>query len=202
MGDSSIIGDNKIIEREDEEFDSNLRKGRIAAETLKKPMTFFEAVEALRLPKAEEGGDDKNKKKGDKAKMLTQLDDHHLITKIDLSGFKNLRFSKAGLQELVMGIDRLPCIRSVSLKNNGICDDHDREVLALMSVNKVKSLDLSCNNMNRLGGMIGKKLRDEVSHFTWIDLTQNEFLADQAANTAIIAGFRKQKDLGYCGLSV
>ena len=79
---------------------------------------------------------------------------------------------------MVMGIDRLPCIRSVSLKNNGICDDHDREVLALMSINKVKSLDLSCNNMNRLGALIGKKLRDEVTHFSWIDLTQNEFLKD------------------------
>jgi hypothetical protein len=26
-------------------------KGRIAAETLKKPLTFFEAVESLRMPK-------------------------------------------------------------------------------------------------------------------------------------------------------
>jgi hypothetical protein len=77
---------------------------------------------------------------------------HHLITKIDLSGFKFLRFSKAGLQELIMGIDRLPCIKAVSLKNNGISDDHDKEILALMSINKVKSLDLSCNSMERLGG--------------------------------------------------
>ena len=86
-----------MIEREDEEFNSDLRKGRIAAETLKKPMTFFEAVEALKLPKQEEGGDDKKKKGEKKGGLLTALSDHHLITKIDLSGFKNLRFSKAGL---------------------------------------------------------------------------------------------------------
>jgi hypothetical protein len=45
LGDASIVGDSKLIERENEEFDENLRKGRIAAETLMKPMTFFEAVE-------------------------------------------------------------------------------------------------------------------------------------------------------------
>lgn len=67
MGDPSIIGDNALIERENEEFDENLRKGRIAAETLKKPLTFFEAVEKLRLntekidPKATKAkGDKKN----------------------------------------------------------------------------------------------------------------------------------------------
>lgn len=81
---------------EDEQYDQDLRKGRIAAETLKKPLTFFEAVEALRFPRAEEGGDDK-KKQGKKGAGIITAEPHHLITKIDLSGFKNLRFSKAGL---------------------------------------------------------------------------------------------------------
>jgi len=57
------------------------------------------------------------------------------------------------------------------LKNNGIGDEHDREILAMMSITKIKSLDLSCNKMERLGAQIGKKLRDEVSHFQWLDLT-------------------------------
>jgi hypothetical protein len=132
-------------------------------------MTFFEAVEALRLPKAEAGEDPKAKK--DKKPKEISMEPHHLITKIDLSGFKFLRFSRAGFQELIIGIDKLPCIRCVSLKNNGISDDHDKEVLALMSITKIKSLDLSCNQMNKLGAQIGKKLRDEVTHFNWIDLT-------------------------------
>jgi hypothetical protein len=58
-----VLGDNKLVEQEDELFDQNIRKGRIAAETLKKPMTFFEAVEALRLPKIEESTDKKQDKK-------------------------------------------------------------------------------------------------------------------------------------------
>lgn len=54
LGDQSIKGEDPLVQQEDEKFDENLRKGRIAAETLSKPMTFFEAVEALKLPKQEE----------------------------------------------------------------------------------------------------------------------------------------------------
>ena len=153
-----------MVELEDEKYDQDLRKGRIVAETLQKPLTFFEAVEALKLPKAEEGGDGQ-KKRGDKKSVSLTILPHHMITQIDLSGFKNLRFSRAGLQELNIGLDRLPCIRSVSLKHNNIGDEHDKEILALMSITKIKSLDLSCNKMFKLGGQIGKKLRDDVTHF-------------------------------------
>ena len=126
-------------------------------------MTFFEAVESLRLPKPEEG--DKKKQAGQKKpKELGNLSPRLLLSKIDLSGFKNLRFSRAGLQDLILGVDRLPCIRSISLKNNGINDDHSQEILALFSINKIKAIDLSCNDMCKLGGQIGKKLRDEISH--------------------------------------
>jgi len=62
---------------------------------------------------------------------------------IDLSGYRNLRFSRAGMQELISGIDRLPCIRALSLKNNGISDDFDREILSLMNNAKIRTLDLS-----------------------------------------------------------
>lgn len=124
-----------------------------------------------------------------------------MITKIDLSGFKHLRFSKAGLHELNQGIERLPCIRSISLKNNGISDEHEKEILALLSVNKIKCIDLSSNNMHKLGYLIGKKLRDEVTHISWIDLTQNEFFNDVNANTTILSGLKKQKELNYVGLT-
>ena len=43
-----------MIQEADEKLNDNMRKGRIAAETLKKPLTFFEAVEALKLPKHDE----------------------------------------------------------------------------------------------------------------------------------------------------
>ena len=86
-----------MIELEDEKYDQDLRKGRIAAETLQKPLTFFEAIEELKLPKAEEV--EGNKKSGGRAKQNVSLTilPQHMITKIDLGGFKNLRFSRAGL---------------------------------------------------------------------------------------------------------
>lgn len=96
LGDHSIKGDNKMIELEDEKYDEDLRKGRIAAETLKKPLTFFEAVEELKLPKAEET-DGKKKGPSKKSSVALTILPHHMITKIDLGGFKNLRFSRAGL---------------------------------------------------------------------------------------------------------
>ena len=62
-----------MIQEEDEKFDEGLRKGRIAAETLKKPMTFFEAVEALKLPKIDESAEDKKQalKAGTKKRMVS-----------------------------------------------------------------------------------------------------------------------------------
>jgi len=73
-----------------------------------------------------------------------------------------MRFSRAGLRELVLGIDKLPFIRAIGLKNNGINEIHEKEILELMCLSKIRSLDLSCNN---IGGKnfptkIGKNLRD------------------------------------------
>ena len=85
-----------------------------------------------------------------------------------------------------MGLDRLPVIRSVCLKHNGINDDHDKEILTLMSISKITTLDLSNNDMNKLGMKIGRLLQGSVTHFQWIDLSQNYFLYDTAANQTII----------------
>ena len=107
-----------------------------------------------------------------------------------------------------MGIDRLLMIKSVSLKNNGICDDHEREILALLSITKIRNVDLSCNNINRLAGHIGRKLRDEITHLRWFDITQNDYVHDPKeqvmaarANADIISGLKKQKELAYAGVS-
>ena len=97
--DPSIIGTNKLVQETDEKWDQDLLRGRIAAETLKKPMTFFEAVEALRMPKGESNAADMGKK--GKASMTSDKKiepkwlPHHLsLVSIDLSGYKSLRFSK------------------------------------------------------------------------------------------------------------
>jgi hypothetical protein len=123
------------------------------------------------------------------------------LTRIDLSGFKSLRFSRAGLKELLDGITNMPQVRSLILKHNGIGDEHEKEVLQIFNIKTIKNLDLSCNNIAKLGQAIGRKIKDEVTHFSWIDLTQNDFLHDTRANADIIAGLKKQKCLAYAGLS-
>ena len=81
----------------------------------------------------------------------------------------------------------LPCIRTLCLRDNGIDDDCDREILDIFSITKIKCVDLSSNNMQKLGMAIGKKLRDEgITHIQWLDLTQNLFYNDNQANSALI----------------
>lgn len=87
-----------------------------------------------------------------------------MLEKIDLSGFRYKRFSRSAMKELLEGLALLPCIRTVCLRDNGITDECDREILELFSITKIKCIDLSKNNMVKLGGMIGKKLKDEVTH--------------------------------------
>ena len=138
----------------------------------KEPLTFGEAVEFLRLPKGEAP------KKGERKKKELSIMPHHMLEKIDLSGFRYKRFSRSGMKELLEGLALLPCIRTLCLRDNGITDDCDREILDIFNITKIKCIDLSKNNMVKLGGMIGKKLKDEVTHIQWIDLTQNDFFND------------------------
>lgn len=71
-----------------------------------------------------------------------------------------------------------------------------------MSIPKIKSLDLSNNKIGpKLAGQIGKALRDSAFHFSWIDLTQNEFYDDSVSIGVILMGLKKQKELQYAGLT-
>ena len=69
------------------------------------------------------------------------------------------------MKELIEGISLLPCIRTVVLKDNGISDDCETEILELISNPMIKCIDLSKNNIGpRLANAIGRKLKDEISH--------------------------------------
>ena len=132
----------------------------------------MEAIESLNLPKPEvvpKG------KRGGAGRKEIKLLEHHLIQTIDLSGFKERRISRSGIRELLDGIDLLPCIKSLNLSNNGITDDFDKEILALFDITKIKCIDLSFNHLKALGMQIAKKLRDEVTHIQWLDMTMNDF---------------------------
>jgi hypothetical protein len=89
----------------------------------------------------------------------------------------------------------------VNLRKNGITDDCERELLALFDHTKVRSIDLSHNCLKKAAASIGKKLRDDVQHIIWLDLTMNEFDNDIVTHLLIISGLKKQKDLIHVGLT-
>jgi hypothetical protein len=169
LGDDSIVVAEETKKEDDKSSKSSIHK-----------LTFGEAVEALKLPKGEAP------KKGERVKKPIAIGAHTMLERIDLSGFRYRRFSRAGMKELLEGLALLPTIRSVSLRDNGINDEYEREILDIFNIPKVKCIDLSHNNLFKLGGMIGRKLKDECNHIQWIDLTQNDFYNDNTANSLII----------------
>lgn len=193
LGDESIVQDD-AKQREDDEV------GKKPV-----PQTFAEAVEALHLPRAadiagKKGAAGPANKKKDNMKFSAE---HLALEKIDLSGYKTKRFTRAGLKELVEGISLLPCIRTVILRDNGIGDECEAELLELIANTSIKCLDLSKNNIGpKLASQIGKRLKDEVTHIQWLDLTQNEFYNDNPSNSLIVQGLKKQLKLMHVGLCI
>jgi Ran GTPase-activating protein (RanGAP) involved in mRNA processing and transport len=119
----------------------------------------------MRLPKPEVGGGGKKGAAGNKKKEIKLAPEHMALERIDLSGFKHRRFSRSGFRELLDGLYSLPCIRTVILRDNGINEDCETEILDLFSITSVKCIDLSKNSIGpKLAGAIGKKLKDDVSH--------------------------------------
>ena len=58
---------------------------------------------------------------------------------------------------------------------------------------KIKAIDLSRNYINKkLAGAIGKKLRDEIQHLKWIDLTMNDFDQENIVIATMIQGLKRQ----------
>mmetsp|Transcript_26566 Transcript_26566/g.35531 ORF Transcript_26566/g.35531 Transcript_26566/m.35531 type:complete len:227 (+) Transcript_26566:460-1140(+) len=96
----------------------------------------------------------------------------------------------------------MPCIRSLNLSNNGITDEFDKEILALFDITKIKAIDLSFNNMKTLALQIAKKLKDEVMHITWLDMTMNDFDNETQTVSTLINGLKKQFKIIYVGLTV
>ena len=86
-----------------------------------------------------------------------------MLTCIDLSGFGEC--SKTSLKDLTEAVELMPCLRAVSLRQNGITDDYDGELLALLSCKALVKLDFSQNFLTKKTALaIGKKLKDECSH--------------------------------------
>lgn len=155
LGDPSIVGTrDKIEDEEDKKEASKLN-----------PTTFNQAVELLNLPKP----DKLEKGKPQTKKKVPSFAAHHMLTKIDLSGFTEV--SRSSIKELVESIELMPCLKALSLRNNRITDDYDKEILAIFDNKQITNIDLSQNYIRKLALDIGKKLKDDCQHVQWLDLT-------------------------------
>ena len=98
------MGDESIIEESFKERTAGEKKDQPgAAVSTREPYSFAEAVEMMRFPRAEPGA--KKGQQGDKRKKEIKINPEHLtLERIDLSGFKNKRFSRSGLRELLDGL--------------------------------------------------------------------------------------------------
>jgi hypothetical protein len=153
-------------------------------------------LEALKLPKPApvEKGKQKDRKKE------ISFAPHHMITKIDLSSlFASI--TPMGMRQMLEGAAELPCLRSLNLSNNRMDDEYEKEICSIFDNKKIAAIDLSKNLLKKTAASIGRKLKDECTHVTWIDLTQNDFESDSNSITTILIGLKKQSKLFYVGLS-
>ena len=72
----------------------------------------------------------------------------------------------------------------------------------MFDIQKIRAINLSKNNLNKLGLQIGRKLKADVSHINWIDLTMNDFDADAITVNTLVQGIKSQKDMIHVGLTV
>jgi Ran GTPase-activating protein (RanGAP) involved in mRNA processing and transport len=62
------------------------------------------------------------------------------------------------------------CLSTIVLRNNGINDSNVDELEVLFKMNRIKKIDLSQNDIDKAGAStIGKILKTEVTHLTWIE---------------------------------
>jgi Leucine-rich repeat (LRR) protein len=66
-----------------------------------------------------------------------------MITTIDLSGFAHCNISRSSIKELLESVEQLPCLKYLSLRNNGITDEYDKEILMIFDNKQITSVDLS-----------------------------------------------------------
>lgn len=127
------------------------------------------------LRSASKGKSALSRKKKETTTNFDEKNPNHMVEKIELSNFRGKNFSRAGLREFLEGIEDMRCLSTVTLKNNGINDDFIEELgipflqEMLFSNERVKSIDLSGNDIGKQGALaITRKLK-EFTHIEWLE---------------------------------
>lgn len=144
------------------------------------------------------GGDkgiSKAKKKKDVTTTFDASNYSHMVQKIDLSGFKGKNISRAALREMIEGVEDMRCLNTMILKGNGIDDEYIEEIEMLLSNERITTIDLSTNEIGKLGAQaIARKLK-ETNHLVWLNLSHNAFTHEETLVNQVIASVKNHKNL-------
>lgn len=97
-----MLGDDSV--EQEPEKPGKKHGGADGGEESKDVYSFSEAVELMKLPRAESGKGNQKQPGNAKKKDLKLSAAHMALEKIDLSGFVNKRFSRSGFKELLEGL--------------------------------------------------------------------------------------------------
>jgi hypothetical protein len=144
-------------------------------------ITFLQAVYKLNLPQRNDGTGkgkkDKQKNFGmpSKKQSMTSFDPmnpFHMVQVLDLSNFRNRGFCTSAFKELLDSISEMRCLNKLILANNGIGPDQVTQLGQLFMNTHITHLDLSSNDLDKTcASFISDLLKEEVSHFQWLKLT-------------------------------
>lgn len=157
-------------------------------------LTFLQAVHSFNLPRPAMIALQYKKRRGGtnpKAKnpLGSKLKDYEKIEVVELSGFQGRGVTRAALKELIEGINLMPNVKMLKLKNNGLTDDFVEEIEQIFEMEKLKSIDLSCNNFIKVGDVIGQKMKEKIKHIQFLDMTLN-FIPNEG-NISLYYGLQK-----------
>ena len=185
IAESKINDTNTQLEKEQKQtlVLANSSSSKYAIEADKFEMeTFIDKVHDLRLPQVpyyqkKTKNSPSKISKNNKSNMMQMKETvkqrpelkYYLLDSIDLSGFENKGFSKAGLQELLKGIQNLVSVRKLLLQNNGIPDECSLEIGEFVKSQKIQYLNLSYNKLGKIAAQfIGQSL-SSTSHLIWFE---------------------------------
>ena len=162
---------------------------------------FLQALYKLNLPNMKKQDNSKKiggaakTKKGDLVTTFDTKNVSHMVTKIDLSNYRHKEFTTAAFKEFIESVNDMRCQNTLILKNNGISDEHLRELDAIFSNKKITKIDLSQNEIGKKGILSIAKLLKKNRHLEWLDISRNDFSHEQQAIAMLEIGLRDQKNL-------
>jgi Ran GTPase-activating protein (RanGAP) involved in mRNA processing and transport len=88
----------------------------------------------------------------------------------------NRRFNKEIFREALGSMRAMPKLKMIELRNNGINDNCLQELEDLLTIKRIRRIDLSNNDLGKQAIIkICDVLRQDNKHLEWLDMSSNPF---------------------------